>query len=345
MHSGQQDSRDTIENEMENGASQGGRGEGEASGGSKLLKSCTLHKKWFCKGERVNVINCPSDAGSNILQSTGKARFETSNGTVVNLVLLGSKEHFKKLREAIEDLELRSHSIKLKLLNRDVSAVDAASTTAFDAVKAEQGLARLEKEMGQRLEELTFLQQNSPEEGDDEANNEDNNADEDDSNESITTDDIFGTEKEKLGREFTVNTTFSSTSDSALHVTSETFGQLKQLVVISHKTSEKAFRSPVPRQYFLNGVLHRENQTYEVQNIELFTDLIYIGCLGKCESLMKSQNFTWLSFLQLVLVLLPILSRWRQMTHLKNMIHHSDLAAKLYHFIYSSVVLMMGELF
>jgi hypothetical protein len=202
----------------------------------------------------------------------------------------------------------------------------------FEYLKAEQDAMKLEKELQQRIDELTFLQQNCPGPVDDD---EDEDS-EINAYESTTNDEIFG-EKDRLE-----NFSSSAANESVLHVTSETFGRLKQLVVINHKSSEKILRKPVPRQYFIGPTLHRENKTYEVQNIELFTDLIYIGCIGKCESLMKDGGFSWLSFLQLLLVLLPILSRWRQMTHLKNMIHHNDLSSKLYHFIYSSIVILMG---
>lgn len=311
----------TIENGFENEELENEIIEQNGNGNrnENLIKSCYLYKRFWCNGERINIINCANDPGANLENK----RYKLSDGTILNLVLLGSREHFQKLEQVIKDIEQRLYSIKQKLLIK---------TADFEYLKAEQDAMKLEKELQQRIDELTFLQQNCPGPVDDD---EDEDSEINDF-ESIINDEIFG-EKDRLEK-------FSSSTanESVLHVTSETFGRLKQLVVINHKSSEKILHKPVPRQYFIGPTLHRENKTYEVQNIELFTDLIYIGCIGKCESLMKDGGFSWLSFLQLLLVLLPILSRWRQMTHLKNMIHHNDLSSKLYHFIYSSIVILMG---
>lgn len=239
-------------------------------------------------------------------------------GTKVKVIVLGSKDHFNALQEAINEYQLKSHTLKLKILNQQ------APLDEKELADLNQEIKTLETLKSQREDELAFMKANCPNQ------NEEVDNDSEDNNFSITSDEVFGR-----------SDTLATTSSSTIHVTSETFGELKQLVLIKHKHSEDLWQKPVARQYFVGKTLHREEEEYRVQYIELFNDLIYVGCFGKTGYLV-AEKYTWITFLEVCLVILPVLYRWKQQTAVNNMIHHSDLSQKIYSFLCSAVIVLMA---
>jgi hypothetical protein len=132
----------------------------------------------------------------------------------------------------------------------------------------------------------------------------------------FSTDDAFGLEDLQ-------SEDLSVSEEKVMHVTAASFGDIKKYQEIQLPEPNSLFPRPIVRQYFRDGVLHRQNQKMHVQWIELFTDLIYVGAFAKTGHLIQ-KGYDWSSFLRFILVFVPFLYRWRGQTMFHNTIHHES---------------------
>jgi hypothetical protein len=98
--------------------------------------------------------------------------------------------------------------------------------------------------------------------------------------------------------------------EETIHATAQTFGHLKKLKLIHIVSKNDAFiRKPKIRQYFLNGVLHRESEERDTSwyfesiyiRYELFLDLIYVAAISKAGHLI-AEHYDWTSFFHFFLI-------------------------------------------
>jgi low temperature requirement protein LtrA len=94
-----------------------------------------------------------------------------------------------------------------------------------------------------------------------------------------------------------------------IHATTENFGDLKRIRLIESKEDKQVtfFRIPASRQYYIDKVLHREEHERRVTWYELFSDLVFIGAIGKAKYLV---SYSWFSYFQFLLVFSCIYAHW-----------------------------------
>jgi hypothetical protein len=159
----------------------------------------------------------------------------------------------------------------------------------------------LSKELEQRRTEMQFMLEYCPVD--------------DTRSDGLSTDDAFGLENQSEDP--------SVSDEKVMHVTAGTFGDIKKYKEIELPEANSLFPRPIVRQYFRDGVLHRQNQKMHVMWIELFTDLIYVGAFAKTGHLIQ-KGYDWPSFLKFFLLFVPFLYRWRGQTMFHNTIHHES---------------------
>ena len=80
------------------------------------------------------------------------------------------------------------------------------------------------------------------------------------------------------------------------------FGSLEKIQLIQVVEKEhRVARIPILRQYFIDGVLHREEGEHKTSWTELFVDLIYVGCIAKAGHLIR-EDYSWHSVFQFILI-------------------------------------------
>lgn len=126
-----------------------------------------------------------------------------------------------------------------------------------------------------------------------------------------------------------------------IHATSHNFGGLKQIKLINVVgKKQRLVRRPRARQYFSNGVLHREEDERKVGWYELFYDLLFVGALSKAAYTLDGYSAT--DFYRFLIVYGLIFQHWTTFTFYNNQFYHDDLFQRLCFFISSSGLLVMG---
>ncbi|KAJ3369352.1 hypothetical protein HDU91_007273 [Kappamyces sp. JEL0680] len=277
---------------------------------------CALQTRFKIRDEWYNIVHCSSQPESNFTS------YVTGNGTRVNVVVLGSKRHFAILADAIHELNTKIKTNELAFLDPNISSDNIRRRDI------ENRLKKLEAERTQRLTELAFLQENVSFDSESTANDES-------MDDGFDFGDTFGVS------DSTSNVDSELPPQEVLHVTAENFGSLQRLKIIKHEKTEGLFKIPKPRQYFIGDVLHRENEHMKVAWLELFSDLVYVGAIGKAGHLISENGYSWMGVLEFVLVMVPIFYRWKSFIALQNMIHHEDLTRKIYAFFYNAIIVLM----
>ncbi|KAJ3323793.1 hypothetical protein HDV06_001163 [Boothiomyces sp. JEL0866] len=133
----------------------------------------------------------------------------------------------------------------------------------------------------------------------------------------------------------------TSISEESIQVTPQTFEQMKKIEYIKITKKQGLFVPPQIRQYYIDNLLHREEDHLQVSWIEIFLDLIYVGAISKAGTYTLVANYNWISALKLLLLLNPILSHWRLNTVFYNNVYQEDMTRKLLSFVVCSSIVLM----
>ncbi|KAJ3323792.1 hypothetical protein HDV06_001162 [Boothiomyces sp. JEL0866] len=226
--------------------------------------SCVLRTKFKLNGEVIHVVQTEDEQLDD------------------NYLLLGSREHIQAIEASISNVQS-----KIKTLQGRIA------TGQVDQLQLENCIAKLQVCEAKQLEELDFLRENcAPVVENPSSSGSETSYDDDTLNRTA-----IDFESEEI-------LSITDTSEETIHVTSTTFGAIKKLEIIEIKKREGLYVPPVIRQYFKNGVLHRENEHMHVAWVELFIDLIYVDLeLVRLSFNLDIEHFTERHGLLIVIVL------------------------------------------
>ncbi|KAJ3252147.1 hypothetical protein HK103_001800, partial [Boothiomyces macroporosus] len=198
--------------------------------------SCILRTKFKLNGEVIHIVQTEDEQLDD------------------NYLVLGSPEHFQAIEASIANIQS-----KIKTLQGRIA------TGQVDEIQLENCISKLQTCEAKQLEELDFLRENC--------------APVVENPSSAGSEITFGDDtldRTEIDFDSEEILSITDTSEETMHVTSTTFGAIKKLEIIEIKKREGLYVPPVIRQYFKNGVLHRENEHMHVAWVELFVDLIYV---------------------------------------------------------------------
>jgi hypothetical protein len=76
------------------------------------------------------------------------------------------------------------------------------------------------------------------------------------------------------------------------------------------KNSDALYRKSKPRQYYKDGILHREFTYRKFTGYELFSDLLFAGVLNEAKEVLSD---TWSSYFNFVLIFGCLYTHWYQL--------------------------------
>ncbi|KAJ3272596.1 hypothetical protein HDV01_005439 [Terramyces sp. JEL0728] len=263
-------------------------------------KSCVLRTKFKLNGDVMHIVQTEDEQLDD------------------NYLLLGSREHFEAIEQSISNVQAKIRMLQERIAHGEV-----------DQLQLENCIAKLQKCEAQQLEEFDFLREHCAPVVQNPSS---------DLSDLSFGDDTLNRSTLDFDEEETLSVT--DTSEEIIHVTSTTFGAIKKLEIIEIKKREGLYVPPVIRQYFKNGILHRENEHMHVAWVELFVDLIYVGAISKTGYVI-ADKYSWDSFLNLLLLLNPIFSHWRMITTFNNIVYQEDVLKKIFAFINTCCIIVM----
>jgi hypothetical protein len=114
----------------------------------------------------------------------------------------------------------------------------------------------------------------------------------------------------------------------AIHVTAQNLGQISKLKLIKHEKPKKLFAYPALRQYFVDGILHRQEEELRVSPVDIFVDLIFVGAVSKAGHYIHDSP-TWSSFFKAFSIIYLLLNIWTKLTVMNNHFYHEELSKKV----------------
>ncbi|KAJ3310216.1 hypothetical protein HDU76_003422 [Blyttiomyces sp. JEL0837] len=130
------------------------------------------------------------------------------------------------------------------------------------------------------------------------------------------------------------------------HFSKEEFGDGKIVLHdrIGDDNAVSVVCAAVPRQYFVDDVLHREKHPRKVSWDELFLDLLFIAIISQCEKYLKKgkENITWTDLNHFALVFTPVWMTWLGIHHYSNRFGTYDMFYKFYIWIQLMLAAGMG---